>query len=178
MQHLVRAWLGAAVMVAALAAPATADDITVKMLKLTQEGTSDPVGTVIISETDDGTVFKLDLHGLRPGPHGFHVHENASCGPTLLNGVRIPGGAAGGHFDPERTGKHEGPTGEGHLGDLPVLEADASGDATQSLTAPRIKDLDALKGRSLIVQAGGDNFSDKPMLAGGGGARFACGVVG
>ena len=110
-------------------------------------------------------------------PHGFHVHENANCGPTYLNGVRIPAGAAGGHLDPDETGSHEGPTGQGHLGDLPVVDVAADGTANQTLTAPRIKDIKVLKGHALIIHIGGDNYSDTPSLGGGGGGRFACGLI-
>jgi Cu-Zn family superoxide dismutase len=160
------------------AALAQTDELHATMARATQDGTGAPLGTITVTMTPDGAVFKLDLKDLPPGPHGFHVHENGECGPTMLNGVRIPAGAAGGHWDPEHTSRHEGPTGTGHLGDLPVLDVGADGTATQSLTAPRIKDLDALKRRALIIHSGGDNYSDVPSPLGGGGARFACGVLG
>ena len=69
-----------------------------------------------------------------------------------------------------------GPMGEGHLGDLPRVDVAADGSARASLTAPRIKDVAALKGKTLMLHAGGDNYSDTPPL-GGGGARYACGVL-
>jgi Cu-Zn family superoxide dismutase len=53
---------------------------------------------------------------------------------------------------------------------------DADGNAKQRLAAPRLKLAD-LKGRSLMLHAGGDNYSDQPQSLGGGGARIACGVV-
>ncbi len=81
----------------------------------------------------------------------------------------------GGHYDPKNSGRHEGPYGKGHLGDLPKLIADEKGDVTMSVTAPRLK-LKDLKGRTLIIHAGGDNYSDNPPM-GGGGSRIACGVV-
>jgi Cu-Zn family superoxide dismutase len=160
---------------AALAQPA---ELHADMARATQDGTGAAVGTVTVTITPAGAVFKLDLKDLPPGPHGFHVHENGECGPTMLNGVRIPGGAAGGHWDPDHTGKHEGPMGAGHLGDLPLLEVGADGTATQSLTAPRIHSLDGLKGRALIIHTNGDNYSDQPSPLGGGGARYACGILG
>jgi superoxide dismutase, Cu-Zn family len=169
--------VGVAMMTSMIALPALAADLTVTMHKATQDGTAEVLGTITITNAGTGTAFKLALHGLPPGPHGFHVHENANCGPTLLNGIRIPAGAAGGHFDPENTGKHEGPMGEGHLGDLPVLNVDPNGTANQTLTAPRIKDIEKLKGRALIIHIGGDNYSDSPALLGGGAGRLACGLV-
>jgi Cu-Zn family superoxide dismutase len=42
--------------------------------------------------------------------------------------------------------------------------------------APRLKVAD-IKGRSLMIHAGGDNYSDLPVKLGGGGARIACGVI-
>ena len=106
---------------------------------MTPEGSGETLGTVTISDSSEGVVFKLALRGLPPGPHGFHVHENANCEPAMLNGVRAPGGAAGDHLDPEHANKHQGPEGDGHLGDLPVLDVEPNGTATQALTAPRIK---------------------------------------
>ncbi len=48
-------------------------------------------------------------------------------------------GAAGGHYDPQHTGKHEGPLGAGHLGDLPLLVVNDAGVADQPIIAPRLK---------------------------------------
>jgi Cu-Zn family superoxide dismutase len=94
----------------------------------------------------------------------------------MKDGKPVAGLAAGGHYDPAGTGKHEGPYGNGHLGDLPPLYVGPDGRATQPVLAPRLK-LSDLKGRSLMIHAGGDNYSDKPEPLGGGGARVACGVV-
>src|ERR1700712_3056760 len=177
MKHPIGTTLFLAMLAATIALPAQAADVTVTMHKLTQDGTSETLGTITPPDSPAGTTFKFALHGLPPGPHGFHIHDNANCDPTLLNGIRIPGGAAGSHFDPDHTAKHEGPMGEGHLGDLPLLVAEPNGTATQTLTAPRIKDIDMLKGHALIIHIGDDNYGDSPAILGGGGGRFACGLV-
>ena len=39
------------------------------------------------------------------------------------------------------------------------------------------KDVSALRGKSVVIHAGGDNYSDQPQPLGGGGARIACGVI-
>ena len=70
-----------------------------------------------------------------------------------------------------------GPEGSGHLGDLPVLTADASGQADATVVAPHITDLQAIKGHALMIHVGGDSYSDTPAPLGGGGARFACGLL-
>jgi Cu-Zn family superoxide dismutase len=148
----------------------------VTMHAVTADGIGQPVGTIRIEKTPYGILFTPDLKGLSPGIHGFHVHENPSCEPGEKDGKVIPGLAAGGHYDPGKTGKHLGPYGDGHLGDLPALTVTADGTATLPVLAPRLKAEDLLN-RSLMIHAGGDNYADTPMTLGGGGARVVCGVI-
>ena len=155
---------------------AWADSVTVNMSLATASGTGQTIGTIAVKDTPHGALFSPALKGLTPGLHGFHVHENGDCGPKTKDGKVVPGLAAGGHYDPGGTGRHEGPYGEGHLGDLPPLYVNTQGASTLPVLAPRLKVAD-IKGRSLMVHAGGDNFSDLPMKLGGGGPRKACGVV-
>ena len=133
-------------------------------------------GTVVINETPYGLVFTPDLKGLTPGLHGFHVHQNPSCAPAEKNGKMVAGLSAGGHFDPNKVERHGPPWGDGHLGDLPGLSVDGAGHADTPVLAPRLKLAD-VKGRALMIHAGGDNYSDQPKKLGGGGARMACGVI-
>jgi Cu-Zn family superoxide dismutase len=166
----------AALAVCLVAVPAHADQIVVTMHKVDSTGVGEAIGTITVSSSPYGTIFTPDLHGLSPGVHGFHVHEKPNCGTAVKDGKPVAGLAAGGHYDPAGTGKHEGPYANGHLGDLPALYVGPDGRATQPVLAPRVKVSD-LKGRSLMIHAGGDNYSDKPEALGGGGARVACGVV-
>lgn len=154
---------------------AQAGQVSVTMHLLTTEGVGKATGTVTVTESKYGIVFTPALEGLPPGLHGFHVHENPSCGPAEKDGKMVPGLAAGGHYDPLSAGMHGAPFGSGHLGDLPALYVDKDGRATHPVLAPRLK-LSDLKGRSLMIHAGGDNYSDFPKKLGGGGARIACGV--
>lgn len=124
-------------------------------------------GTVSFSDSPYGLLIIPNLSHLPPGNHGFHLHQNPDCSNA--------GMSAGGHFDPAKTNTHQGPYGKGHLGDLPVLFVDETGTATTPLLAPRLKTTD-INGLTLMVHAGGDNYSDNPPL-GGGGARLACGVI-
>lgn len=140
-----------------------------------ENGIGASAGQVFVSETKFGLVFTPALAGLPPGVHGFHVHEHASCLSLEKEGKKIPAAKAGGHYDPEKTAAHGFPWGEGHLGDLPPLYVTTAGQASQPVLAPRLK-LGDLKGRSLIVHAGGDNHADHPSALGGGGARIVCGV--
>jgi Cu-Zn family superoxide dismutase len=151
-------------------------DITVPMNMADEKGTGTTVGQVVVSESPYGLVFTPALSGVTPGLHGFHVHENPSCAPLEKDGKMVPALAAGGHYDPAGTKRHGLPWGDGHLGDLPALYVDSSGNATYPVLAPRLKMAD-IKGRSLMVHVGGDNHADHPVPLGGGGARLACGVI-
>ena len=151
-------------------------DITVEMRTADAKGTGKSVGQVVVSETPYGIVFSPSLAGLPPGMHGFHVHEYPSCGPKEKDGTVVPALAAGGHYDPSASKRHGLPWGDGHLGDLPALFVDAMGNANYPVLAPRLKITD-LKGRSLMIHAGGDNHADHPAPLGGGGARLICGII-
>ena len=175
-----RSFLPAAVAASALlslASPGLAEEASADMYAVSTEGIGESIGTVQLSDGADGLTLAVDVQGLTPGDHGFHLHQNGSCEPAAnAEGQMTPAGDAGGHYDPESTGKHAGPEGEGHKGDLPVLEVGNDGMAMAELTAPRLTVADA-RGKALMIHAGGDNYSDQPQPLGGGGGRVACGVV-
>jgi len=165
-----------AVFLATVAIGSASADTVVKMSLVDEKGIGADVGTITVSESRYGLVFTPALRGLPPGLHGFHVHENPSCAPLEKDGKMVAALAAGGHLDPAKTGRHDTPWGDGHLGDLPPLYIAADGTATQPVLGPRLKAAD-VAARSLMVHVGGDNHADHPAPLGGGGARMACGVV-
>lgn len=142
--------------------------VTIPMYLTAKQELGESIGTITAKEAAKGVKFTPNLHGLPPGLHGFHIHQNPSC---LDNGM-----AAGDHLDPQHTNQHLGPYAKGHLGDLPALQVDSSGNATIPMVAPHLR-LNDLKNHSLVIHAGGDNFSDTPKPLGGGGGRIACGVI-
>ncbi len=164
--------------IAALALPvlAAAADITIKVNTIDDKGTGASIGTLRAVDTKGGLMVVPRLKGLTPGEHGFHVHENGNCGPREQNGRMVPGLAAGGHWDPDKSGKHLGPQGQGHKGDLPALTVAADGTAKKAVVAPRLKVAD-IKGKAIVIHAGGDNYSDQPQPLGGGGGRVACALL-
>ncbi len=162
--------------ICAVAGTAWGGSIHVTMKQVDSNGVSNIIGMIVFQDTQKGLKIMPNLSGLAEGQHGIHVHANPNCGPMEKDGKVVPGLAAGGHFDPAKTERHEGPTGQGHLGDLPVLYVDAASKATRSMWAPRLKASD-LAGRAITIHAGGDNYSDNPKKLGGGGARVACGLV-
>ncbi|MGE3935229.1 MAG: superoxide dismutase [Cu-Zn] SodC [Rhodospirillaceae bacterium] len=167
--------LGAGAAVVAATAAVAAETI-VTMNKITAQGVGEAIGTVRFVDAPQGITITPNLKGLPPGEHGFHVHQNPSCAPgDGPNGQPAAGLAAGGHYDPAHTGKHLGPHGAGHKGDLPKLAVADDGTAIRAMTVPNLK-VEELRGRSLMIHAGGDNYADQPQPLGGGGARIACGV--
>ena len=166
----------ASLLTAAILAGCSSDNsVEVVMNRVTPDGIGPEIGTITLEEVSGGLQFTPNLYDLVPGEHGFHVHENPSCEPAEQDGNMVAALAAGGHYDPDNTGRHAGPDGDGHKGDLPVLMVDEKGFARSPVEARRLK-LSEVKGRSLMIHAGGDNYSDNPPM-GGGGARIACGVV-
>lgn len=160
-----------------LASAAHANEtLEVDMHKVSTDGVEESIGSVSLETTDHGLLLTPSLSGLEPGVYGFHVHQNASCEPAENDeGEMTAAQAAGGHYDPEETGTHQGPYGDGHLGDLPVLTVNDDGEANLPVLAPRLS-MEDMPGRALMIHEGGDTYSDEPHLGGGGG-RMACGVV-
>ncbi len=151
--------------------------LTVPMNFVDAKGIGRAAGDIVITESKYGVVLTPSLTGLPPGVHGFHLHEKASCQPGMRDGKAVAALGAGGHWDPEKSGHHAGPYGDGHLGDLPALYVTADGKATYPVLAPRWHSIDSLRGHALMVHAGGDNHNDHPMPLGGGGGRIVCGVI-
>jgi Cu-Zn family superoxide dismutase len=146
-----------------------ARSLTVTFYRSAKKDQGPSIGTVTFKDTLRGLLIQPKLHGLKPGLHGFHIHQNPSCDNL--------GMAAGGHYDPYNTGKHLGPyDSQGHLGDMPALYVNAKGRAIHPEFAPRLHVQD-LYHHAIMIHEGGDNYSDTPEQLGGGGARVACAVV-
>jgi Cu-Zn family superoxide dismutase len=150
---------------------------TATISSISAAGVGGPLGTVTLMDSAQGLVITPKLSGLPPGEHGFHIHDKGDCAPAVNQGKPSAGFAAGGHYDPAHTKKHLGPLSTaGHRGDLPVLVVDSRGDAIKAAIAPHLT-VEEIRGRSIMIHAGGDNYSDTPAPLGGGGARIACGVI-
>lgn len=131
--------------------------------------TGKSIGCVKADDTIYGVLFTPLLYHLSPGIHGFHVHQCASCAHQTP--------ASYDHLGMQGIELHNGPyKGNSHLGDLPVLIVNAKGKAELPVLAPRLK-LMHIKGHTLMIDAGGDNYSDKPKIDGGGMYRIACGEI-
>lgn len=128
-------------------------------------------GNVTFTQEGSGVRVIAQITGLKPGQHGFHIHEYGDCSSPDAN-------SAGGHFNPKNA-SHGTPTGEKrHAGDLGNIEADQSGTARLELVDPvlSLDGSESILGRAVIVHADADDFKTQPT--GGSGARLACGVIG
>lgn len=128
-------------------------------------------GSVTFTQNGDKVIVNAKLSGLAPGGHGFHIHEKGDCSaPDAMS--------AGGHFNPN--GKpHGSPDGhDHHAGDMPMVQADASGNATLTADLAGVaigSGAGDIVGKSVIVHKDADDYKTQPT--GNSGARVACGVI-
>jgi Cu-Zn family superoxide dismutase len=117
-----------------------------------------------------------EVKGLKPGLHGFHVHEFGDG----TNGCM----SAGPHFNP--FGKeHAGPEdADRHVGDLGNVTATDDGIAKVNISDKHISlsgNLSIL-GRTLVIHADPDDLGrgghELSKSTGNAGGRLACGVIG
>ena len=130
-------------------------------------------GTVwFVQESGGMLVVRGEVRGLAPNSeHGFHVHEKGDCSSG-------DGMSAGGHFNPRGKPHASIASADRHAGDMPMLVADATGNATLVVELDVITigsgDTDIV-GRGLVVHQDPDDFQTQPT--GNAGARVACGVI-
>ena len=147
------------------------------------------VGVATLSEVEGGTRVEVEVTGLPPGFHGFHLHSVGLCEPDspsptdpAMTGDFL---SAGGHIGAGETDHGE------HPGDLPLLYVTKAGTGaltavTDALALDQVTDED---GSAVIVHADRDNYANVPeRYAPGGpdqmtrntgdaGGRIACGPV-
>jgi Cu-Zn family superoxide dismutase len=127
-------------------------------------------GSVIFTKRKDGIGIIADIEGLKPGKHGFHIHETGDCSSP-------DGKSAGDHFNPFHK-SHGAPTDTSrHSGDFGNIEADKDGkahfewvDTLISFSGPN-----SIIGRAVIVHEKADDLKSQP--SGNAGNRLACGVI-
>ena len=132
----------------------------------------------------------LNIEGLKPGKHGFHIHEKGN----LLEGC----GSLCAHFNPDNTthGDINDSKNNRHAGDLGNIIADKNGVCKQILYDKIIK-LNGkynIVGRSVVIHENEDDLGlggldengeiiDKKvhkesLKTGNAGKRIACGIIG
>ena len=132
------------------------------------------VGSATFEPAQGGVKIDVNVSGLSPGEHGFHVHEVGKCEAPKFE-------SAGPHFNPAGK-KHGHDNHDGaHAGDLPNLKVSADGQGTGTFVAKGLTlddgsaSLFRKGGTALVVHAAPDDYKTDP--SGNSGARLACGVV-
>ncbi|HXG45868.1 MAG TPA: superoxide dismutase family protein [Gemmatimonadales bacterium] len=124
------------------------------------------IGEVRLARERSAVRLTLEVRGLSPGLHGFHVHQVGRCLPPDF-------ASAGPHDNP--TGKQHGrrnPAGP-HRGDLANLVVDASGLGRAVVTLPGASPAPpGSPGLALVIHAEPDDEVTDP--AGNAGRRIAC----
>lgn len=130
-----------------------------------------PAGTATLLNDARGLRIVVDVTGMTPGPHGFHLHTTGKC--------EAPGfTSAGGHLNPDNRKHGTLAAGGAHLGDLPNLQISASGSGRATeIVSGGSGALDSIfdgDGTAVIVHAQADDYRTDPT--GNAGDRVACGV--
>lgn len=123
-------------------------------------------GMVTFQEIDAGVLVEATVTGLARGGHAFHIHENGDCANP------------GGHFDPRGAPHARWDVDNKHIGDLPMLVADATGRAYLNaiVLGPSARSgRNVILGRAVIVHERRDNYFTQPD--GDAGAAVACGII-
>ena len=138
---------------------------------MTSKSDSDMNGEITFTQTDNEIAMKAVFTGLEEGSHAIHLHENADCSSD-------DGKSAGGHWNPTNEPHGKWGAEEGyHKGDIGNFTADADGNATVEFSTDEwCMDCDDenknIKGRSVIVHKGTDDFTSQP--SGDAGSRIGC----
>jgi len=133
------------------------------------------LGTVTFAETKSGQLrVVVEMTGLPPGPHGFHVHEKGACDTASKFAT------AGAHYS---GGKEHGVDHDGgpHAGDMPNVNVGQDGILKAEFFTDRLSISDGDNplmdddGSAVMIHAAADDHSSQP--GGDAGDRIACGLV-
>jgi Cu-Zn family superoxide dismutase len=167
-----RQWIGLAaiaILAAGCASMTSTGPSATAVLDSTKNNTA--AGKAEFVQKGDKVMVTVKVTGLSPGQHGFHIHEKGDCssGDSM---------SAGGHFNPTNKPHGDPLAADHHTGDLPMLAADASGNASATFELAGMtigSGATDIVGRGLIIHKDPDDFKTQPT--GNSGARVACGVI-
>lgn len=135
-------------------------------------------GTVIIQEdiTNKNVIISVNLSGIPPGLHGFHIHEYGDLREGCSSLCH--------HYNPKNK-NHGGPNDkERHVGDLGNIEANKKGIVNMKFVDKEVKlrGKYSVIGRSIVIHEDPDdlgkgNHKDS-KTTGHAGKRIACGIIG
>jgi Cu-Zn family superoxide dismutase len=129
-------------------------------------------GVVEFYLAEPSMVLYVELAGVKPGMHGFHVHEKGSCdGPNA--------GGAGNHLNPldARHGDPQDADRRRHAGDLGNVRAEDDGTVKQWLRTRnlQLQGPAGILGKAILLHAREDDLESQP--GGNSGDAIACGLI-
>ena len=141
-----------------------------------------------IQKDNEDVVINVNVSGLTPGKHGFHIHEAGDLTDSCTSACK--------HFNPYNK-NHGGPNSkERHVGDLGNIKANKSGKCKTSFSDSKIKlkGKNSIIGRSVVIHDLEDDLGlggldengniidlkrhQESLKTGNAGKRIACGVIG
>src|SRR6266704_2507182 len=145
---------------------ARAQEVTKAAAPLESKSGSQVTGMVTFTKVGDDVQVVADIENLKPGKHGFHIHEKGDCSAPDAS-------SAGGHFNPTHQ-HHGGPdSAEHHVGDFGNVTADASGKTHFDWKGKiKLSGEESIVGKSVVVHEKEDDLKTDP--AGNSGVRIAC----
>jgi superoxide dismutase, Cu-Zn family len=151
--------------------PMPTAEITKAVAVITPTASSKVAGMVVFVKADKGVKITVDVTGLTPGKHGFHIHEFGDCSAADYT-------SAGPHFMMAGESHGAPDASMSHNGDMGNLEADATGKAHLELTDPNVSFSGATSiiGRAIVIHDKEDDLKTQPT--GNSGARIACATIG
>jgi superoxide dismutase, Cu-Zn family len=127
-------------------------------------------------ESEDGPVIiDVDINGLTPGKHGFHVHKS---GNVLYSGEKVCS-----HYNPTNQEHGKLNSSKAHVGDLGNLEFDNNQKCKITFKAKylRLRGDTSIIGRSLVVHEKEDDLgkgkNDESKLNGNSGGKILYGII-
>ena len=145
-------------------------------------------GTIEFYEMDHEILIDINLKGLPPGKHGFHIHEAGDLTDECQSACS--------HFNPHNK-THGGPKDKiRHVGDLGNITANKNGIVKKKFKDSMItlKGKNNILGRCVVIHAGIDDLGKgglnkkgeiideevhgESLKTGNAGKRIACGVIG
>merc|ERR1711981_359397 len=138
-------------------------------------------GKIHLEETSEGVFITGTIFGLKPGRHGFHVHQEGNLGENCKS--------SGGHYNPAGN-DHSSPTSaKRHVGDLGNVVTNRFGKTAVNIF-DNVITLDttsenSIVNRAFVVHLGEDDLGIPGLLegdsgslkTGNAGARVACGII-
>ncbi|KAK9880101.1 hypothetical protein WA026_008616 [Henosepilachna vigintioctopunctata] len=132
-------------------------------------------GLITFEESAEGILIKGNITGLKPGAHGFHVHEKGDISDPKCK-------SAGGHFNPFNKTHGSPQDSDRHVGDLGNIQV--SDPLTTFAFFDKVISLKgdtSIIGRAIVIHEDIDDFGrgkfDDSKTTGHAGARLACGVI-